>query len=114
MVSRCWKYSSFHVGVDAVEQQGLGGAEGVKHLALRLGDIDVLQFVEGARAGGQGVGAEGREVGQSSERGGGLVVGGGLGGLDLGVAGDAFLPELEAEVLAIARQELREELLAVL
>ena len=51
------------VGVDAVEEEGLGCAEGIERLALRLGEVDVLELVEGARAGGEGVGAEGGVVG---------------------------------------------------
>jgi hypothetical protein len=53
----------FPRGVDAVEQQGFGGAKGVKRLTLGLGEVNMPEFVEGAGAGGESVGAEGRVVG---------------------------------------------------
>ncbi len=89
------KISILPFRVESVEQQAFGSAERVDGQALHLGEIGLPEFVQGLGSNPCGIARERLEVGEGSVLRGWFVLRRSLRGLDLRVAGNPFLPELE-------------------
>ena len=89
------KISVLPFRVESVEQQAFSSAERVDGQALHLGEIGLPEFIESLRPYLCGIDCERLEVGESSVLRGWLVLRCSLRGLDLCIASNSFLPELE-------------------